>query len=327
MCRQDGVFSTMKLSDVALKVLKWFSLSVLMLANGALAQTTPRQVAITIDDLPYADARPCNEHETVANTKKLLEPIRAAKVPVVGFVIGERCGNLGPEERRDLLKMWMDGGAELGNHTWSHPDLNRVPLEEYEKEILATDEYLHHTIGPLKVRYFRPPYLHDGATAETKRLLQSFLTRHGYQEAPVTLDNNDWVFAAAYRRAIKENDAALAERIEDAYIPYMESIAAFFERRSVEVLGRECPQVLLIHASRLNAKMLPTLLQMFRERGYTFVSLEQAMNDKCYRTPDTYVGRKGLSWIHRWGLARGKPIEPEPEEPVWVDKLSSQSLK
>jgi len=64
-----------------------------------------------------------------------------------------------------------------------------------------------------------------------------------------------------------------------------------------------------------------------RERGYTFVSLEQAMNDKCYRTPDTYVGRKGLSWIHRWGLARGKPIEPEPEEPVWVDKLSSQPLK
>ena len=110
-------------------------------------------------------------------------------------------------------------------------------------------------------------------------------------------------------------------------IPYMESIAAFFERRSVEVLGRECPQVLLIHASRLNAKMLPTLLQMFRERGYTFVSLEQAMDDKCYRTPDTYVGRKGLSWIHRWGLARGKPIEPEPEEPVWVDKLSSQPLK
>src|SRR6266704_456170 len=143
----------------------------------------------------------------------------------------------------------------------------------------------------------------------------------------LTLDNNDWVFAAAYRRAIKENDAALAERIEDAYIPYMESIAAFFERRSVEVLGRECPQVLLIHASKLNAKMLPTLLQMFRERGYTFVSLEQAMNDKCYRTPDTYVGRKGLSWIHRWGLARGKPIEPEPEEPVWVDKLSSQPLK
>jgi len=60
----------MKLSDVALKALKWFLLSVLMLANGALAQTTPRQVAITIDDLPYADARPCNEHETVANTKK-----------------------------------------------------------------------------------------------------------------------------------------------------------------------------------------------------------------------------------------------------------------
>jgi len=174
-------------------------------------------------------------------------------------------GNLGPEQRRDLLKMWLDAGAELGNHTWSHPDLNQVSLEEYEKQILATDEDLHHTIGQLKLRYFRaPPYLHDGATAEVKKQLQSFLKHHGYEEAPVTLDNNDWTFAAAYSRAVKENDAVLAKSIEDAYIPYMESIVVFFEKRSVEVLGRECPQVLLIHARRLNAKMMSPLLQMFR---------------------------------------------------------------
>ena len=53
--------------------------------------------------------------------------------------------------------MWLDAGAELGNHTWSHPDLNQVSLEEYEKQILATDEDLHHTIGQLKLRYFRAP--------------------------------------------------------------------------------------------------------------------------------------------------------------------------
>lgn len=97
-----------------------------------------------------------------------------------------------------------------------------------------------------------------------KKQLQSFLKHHGYEEAPVTLDNNDWTFAAAYSRAVKENDAVLAKSIEDAYIPYMESIVVFFEKRSVEVLGRECPQVLLIHARRLNAKMMSPLLQMFR---------------------------------------------------------------
>lgn len=287
-------------------------------------QAMRRQVAITIDDLPYADVQHCEEEETLKNTRELLAPIHAARAPVVGFVIGEQCGNLGPKQRRELLKMWLDAGAELGNHTWSHPDLNRISLEEYEKQILATDYYLHHTISHLKLRYFRAPYLHDGATPEVKNELQSFLRDHGYEEAPVTLDNNDWTFAAAYSRALKENDAALVKSIEDAYILYMESIVAFFEKRSVEVLGRECPQVLLIHASRLNAKMMPSLLQMLGARGYTFISLDQAMSDASFRIPDSYAGPKGLSWIHRWGLTNGKPIQLEPEEPDWIDKLASQ---
>ena len=55
----------------------------------------------------------------------------------------------------------------------------------------------------------------------------------------------------------------------------MESVVAFFEQRSVEVLGREFPQILLIHASQLNADLMPDLLRMFQRRGYTFVSLER----------------------------------------------------
>jgi len=286
-----------------------------------------RQVAITIDDLPYADGSRCDAQEASNNTKKLLNPIRAAKVPVVGFVIGERCKNLSREQRRDLLKMWLDAGAELGNHTWAHPDLNQIPLEEYETQILATDDYLHHTFAPMKLRYFRAPYLHDGATSETKKRLQSFLALHGYQEAPVTLDNNDWTFAAAYSRALKKNDQVLAKAVKNAYIPYMKSIVAFFEKRSVEVLGRECPQVLLIHANRLNAKMMPHLLRMLGARGYTFVTLEQAMSSEFYRLPDKYVGRKGLSWIHRWGLTNGEAIQLEPDEPDWVKGIASQPLQ
>jgi peptidoglycan/xylan/chitin deacetylase (PgdA/CDA1 family) len=282
-----------------------------------------REVAITVDDLPFSDGQNCDDHEALENTTQLLASIRAAKVPVVGFVIGGRCKNLRREQRRQMLQMWLDAGAELGNHTWSHPDLNHVPLEEYEKEILATDDDLRHTVNPKKLGYFRAPYLHDGATVEIKRQLQDFLTLHRYQEAPVTLDNNDWTFAAAYSRALKKNDTVLAKSVEDSYIPYMESTVAFFEKRSVEVLGRECPQVLLIHASKLNAKMIDPLLQMFRERGYTFITLEKAMSNETYRTPDTYVGPKGLSWIHRWGLTNGKSLKLESSEPEWVDQIAS----
>jgi peptidoglycan/xylan/chitin deacetylase (PgdA/CDA1 family) len=247
---------------------------------------TQRQVAITVDDLPYTTGADCDEQETLSLTEKFLKPLHEARVPVVGFVVGVRCSNLSREQKSRLFQMWLDEGGELGNHTWSHPDLNKVSLQQYAQEISTLEEELHRTIPSLTIKYFRAPYLHDGATPEIKEQLQSFLKQHGYTEAPVTLDNNDWVFAAAYNRALQEGKRALANQIIKAYIPYMKSIVAFFENRSREVFGRECSQVLLIHASKLNASVVPQLLQMFTSRGYAFVTLDQAMRDNCYETPD-----------------------------------------
>ena len=98
----------------------------------------------------------------------------------------------------------------------------------------------------------------------------------------------------------------------------MESVVAFFETRSVEVVGREFPQILLIHASQMNADLMPDLLAMFRKRGYRFVTLDQALADPAYALPETYVGRGGFSWIHRWSRAKGMPNKGEPDPPPWV---------
>ena len=92
--------------------------------------------------------------------------------------------------------------------------------------------------------------LHTGADPATKRRLESFLAGHGYKQSPVTFDNSDWIFANVYANAIDSGDAVLAKRVRDAYVPYMESVVAFFETRSVEVVGREFSQVLSIQANR-----------------------------------------------------------------------------
>lgn len=306
------------------KLANMFLLSSLMVTNCAFAQTTPRQVAITIDHLPYADSRRCDEQETLANTKELLDPIRTGNIPVVGFVVGERCRNLSPKQRRDLLKMWLDAGVELGNHTWSHPDLNQVPLEEYEKQILRTDDNLQQIIGPLRIKYFRAPYLHDGATAETKRPLQSFLAEHRYQEAPVTLDNNDWAFAAAYSRAIEKHNGALAKRIEDAYIPYIGIDRSLFR----ETVSRSAGQRLSTGTSDSRHKT------QCKDASSTTRDVQKTRIHIC-RPRSSYERRKlphpghvcrsqGLPWIHRWGITRGKTIQLEPDEPDWVDRIASQ---
>ena len=73
----------------------------------------------------------------------------------------------------------------------------------------------------------------------------------------------------------------------------------------------------------LNADLIPDLLAMFRRRGYTFVSLDRALADDAYRLPDEYVGRRGISWIHRWSTTKGMPLKFEPDPPAWVQKASA----
>lgn len=288
-----------------------------------------REVAITIDDLPAAQAgaRGCEWTSLEALTRRLIEPIRAQRVPVTAFVIAGHCSELPLERRRAILEMWTSAGAELGNHTYSHPDLNSTPIADYEKEILHADDVLRETTGAPRLRWFRSPMLHTGPDPETKAQLASFLAGHGWRQAPVTFDNSDWMFAYVYREARERGDADFAERVRAAYLPYLESVIAFFEARSVEVVGREFPQVLLLHANELNAEMLPDLLAMLRRRGYRFVSLEAALGDGAYALPDAYAGRGGFSWIHRWSITRKMPNKGEPDEPAWLRERYEQMTK
>jgi len=113
-------------------------------------------------------------------------------------------------------------------------------------------------------------------------------------------------------------DAALAAKVKQAYVPYMESVVAFFEARGKEVAGHEIAQTLLIHASELNADAMPDLLGMFRRRGYRFISLEDALKDDAYRMRENYTGTGGFSWIHRWSRYLGMPAKGEPGEPEWI---------
>lgn len=285
-----------------------------LLALSFAAGGAGREVAITIDDLPrggdgggraFADIRQM--------TERLLTPLREQKIPVTAFVHPGRT-ELNAADLRRILDLWLDAGAELGNHTWSHADLNRVPVAEYEQDILKAEAVLRPIVEAhgKKLEFFRYPMLHAGATAETKRAIEQFLSDHHYRNGFVTLDNSDYMFAAACLRP------ELRARVDREYLPYLESVIAFFEVRSVEVVGREFPQIMLMHANELNSEKMPEILAMFHRRGYRFVSLADALRDDAYRLPESYVGTGGFSWIHRWSMTKGMPNKGEPDEPLWV---------
>ena len=239
-------------------------------------------------------------------------------MPITAFVIAGNCASLSLEQRRAIFKMWRDAGAEIGNHSYSHPDLNTMPVADYEQNILRADSVLLETLQVPRLRWFRSPMLHTGPDAESKTRLSAFLKEHNWRQAAVTFDNSDWMFAYVFNAALEHRDDAMVKRVREAYVPYLESVVEFFEGRSVEVVGHEFPQVLLLHANRLNAEKLGDILGMLRRRGYRFVDLETAMRDPAYSLPDEYAGKGGFSWIHRWSRTKGMPNKGEPDEPAWL---------
>jgi peptidoglycan/xylan/chitin deacetylase (PgdA/CDA1 family) len=303
-------------------------LLLLAAVSGVFGQSNPkRAIAVTIDDLPVVSTRKdINNRREI--TKKILAHIKKAKVPAIGFVNEGKLYTSGKldEAQVDLLRQWADAGLELGNHSYSHRSLNAVDLAVYEKDILDGETVTKELMkGKGKtVRYFRHPYLQTGLTLEIKKNFDKFLAEHSYTIAPVTIDNGDWIFASAYDKAFDAGDKKLMKRVGEAYVPYLESKMDYWERQSIKLFGREMRQTLLIHANFINSDYLDDIVRMLRKRGYDIVTLEEALKDEEYRLPDTFVGRGGISWLHRWALARGREnvLKDEPMVPDFVLKVA-----
>lgn len=308
--------------------MKLVSLSTLLiLAVLSPAQSSKRTIAVTIDDLPVVSTRRDIENRREI-TRKLLSHIKKAKVPAIGFVNENKLydGDRRDEAQVDLLRMWLDAGLELGNHTYSHRSLNTIPLGDYQADVLKGEAITRELLARKKktLRYFRHPFLQTGRSLEVKTQFDAFLAKHGYTIAPISFDNADYIFSRAYDNAFDKKDTALMKSVGEAYVPYMEAKLGYWERQSTKLFGREIGQTLLIHANFINSDYFDDLAAMFKRRGYKFVTLEEALKDDAYRLPDTYVGPAGISWLHRWAREKGREyiVPDEPKVPEFVLKAS-----
>ena len=286
-----------------------------------------RQVAVTIDDLPAGMADRLPASDITAMTTKLLGTLRDQKIPVVGFVNEKKLYKLGEvDERIKALQMWLDYGFELGNHTFSHMSLNQRELKDWEDDVVQGESVTRMllTQRKMKLRYFRHPYLDTGRDLETRRKAEEFLTQRGYRIAPITLDGWDWAFAGIYEDAKKRNDTALQQQIVKDYLAYHDAVFAYSEQQSAKLVGYEPKQILLLHASNLEADHIGELLDVLRKRGYRFIPLQDSLSDSAYSLPDTYVGEEGTGWIDHWAITQGKIPQGAPVFPQWVIERSKE---
>jgi peptidoglycan/xylan/chitin deacetylase (PgdA/CDA1 family) len=294
------------------------------------AQTVTRTMAVTIDDLPYikiGDAAYLTNAR--AATSKILSTLKKHKVIAVGFVNERKLENPSERDARiALLRQWVSSGMILGNHTYSHPDFNRLTIEQFEDEIAKGDvvtRQLMRSRQPYQL-YFRHPMTHTGDTREKKEAIERFLAARGYRVTPHTIENSDFIFNVGYALAVQKGDEALAKRLREAYLDFTIAATEFAEKISPRVFGREIPQTLLIHANDITADSLDEMLQRFAQRGYKFVTLDKVMSDPAYQTKDTVVSKFGPSWLWRWMQSKGMNVDfaADPEPPKWVLDLYNQ---
>jgi peptidoglycan-N-acetylglucosamine deacetylase len=310
----------MKLRDILL-----VAVSGLWLLFEPLAAQTPqrvdRQVAITIDDLPAGAANFMTAADITSMTTRLLTTLRDQKVPAVGFVNEKKLFKPGEVDARiAALRMWLDYGFELGNHTYSHASLNRVGLMAWEDDVIQGENITRLLLAEhhMQLRYFRHPYLDTGRDLATRRKAEEFLVDRGYHIAPITLDAWDWMYAPVYDDAKKRGDTKLQDDLVKSYLSYSDSVFAYAEQLSKQIMGYEPKQIILLHGNNLEAEHIGELLDVMRKRGYRFISLEDALGDQAYSLPDTYVGEEGTGWLDHWAIAMGKPPQGAPEFPQWV---------
>ncbi|MBJ2175091.1 polysaccharide deacetylase family protein [Aureibaculum sp. A20] len=309
-------------------MIKSLLLCVFLYSSIAVCQ---KKICITVDDLPTVSYSLKTSQVDLLITNKLFNAFKDNNIVAIGFVNESKLykkGKLDPQKVH-LLDLWLQSGLDLGNHTFSHVDYNKVSDIVFFDDLLKGEKVikpLMHKYGKTP-KYFRHPYLHAGSDSISYKKLKTFLNDNNYIVSPVTIDNDDYLFAKSYHNAFVDKNETLMKEIGEKYINYMEQKVLFFESKSKEIFNREITQTLLIHASLLNADYIENLIIMLKKHNYSFVSQEEALKTPEYSTEVTSYTQYGYSWIYRWGFSMGndkKIMEGDVATPDEIINLSKK---
>ena len=101
----------------------------------------PPQVALTFDDGPHSVYTPI-----------LLDGLKERGIKATFFLMGKNI-----QGKEDIVKRMAEEGHLIGNHTYSHVQLSRLPMEKAREEVEKTNEEIYEITGEYPV-YLRPPY-------------------------------------------------------------------------------------------------------------------------------------------------------------------------
>ena len=245
------------------------------------------EIAITIDDLPFVGTDsndPGNLKRSHERFMKIVQSLVDNHVPATGFVIA---GSIG-KGQWELLETFRTDGFSLGNHTYSHANLNRIGAEKYIAEIAHADQILSPVMTQPK--YFRYPYLAEGKGL-VKEEVQDYLTANQYTVAPVTVDSKDYLFNERLLKISWRVRNQYLNQIKHEYLDYIWKETLKAEKKSKNA---NVKQILLVHSNLLNSHFLGDVIQMYKKNGYRFISLTDALNNTAPTTANEPIAEPNI---------------------------------
>ena len=192
--------------------------------NAYIKKRSKKAVALTFDDGPNPNTTPI-----------ALELLKKYNAKGTFFMVGKAVA--GNEE---IIKQVVAEGHQIGNHSWSHPLLTKISLEQAKSQINDTTEALKKASGQ-DVHIMRPPY--GGINAAIQAAVdQSFILWD--------VDTLDWK---------NRNTASIMKEVRKA-------------RPGSIILMHD------VHQTSINA--LPTVLQYLTEQGFELVTIDELMGDQ-----------------------------------------------
>ncbi|MEJ2033698.1 MAG: glycosyltransferase [Deltaproteobacteria bacterium] len=194
-----------------------------------------RKIALTFDDGPDPEYTPM-----------ILDALKKAQVPATFFVIGYQ-----GLQNQSLLKREFAEGHEIGNHTFTHPNISKISEARLRAEITATDLLLEKSIGR-RTRLFRAPFNEDSEPqTETELRPVQFINSLDHEIVGLDIDPHDW-----HQVSAKE-----------------------IVRRTVEREATHGGNVVLLHDGggdrSQTVKALPGIIKAFHDKGYQFVTVSR----------------------------------------------------
>jgi len=253
-------------------------------AGMEIALTIAGMISSHID--PGADLDDqCYRQNTRDNFAQLLTALAQHKMPpTVAFVTAN-------EVDRDFGKEWLEAGNLFGNSTFSRLKLKKVGVQQFVDDIAKCDEFLSSLRGRASkpARYFRYPGANRLGDRDKRAEISSYLNKHDYREAPVTIEAQDDLLSQVYCAALARGDQSCANLVKVVFRSTLLGNAAAARSVSNEIAGHEIRHILALNANQLVCDTLGEMIDMCKGEGIRFIALDAALADPFYAGEEKWV--------------------------------------